>query len=456
MNKSIDSYELPEVILFRIEYDTPPTKMSRKTISNAPLDNDGQPVRMTTRQTTAAASTAPPVSTVPADPAGLPEDIPNRMTHLEMQIQEIRELLITLTAAQARLPSTPSLDDPVPTVEATEQRLPRIRNAAEAIQPPPFQPTRSPSIPRLLRLPTEEPPYRHNKSTISEKITPLSDGVEHTFLQWSASIRDRLLVNEDHYPTDVSRRALIWGTTTGLAKTYLEPQYLSDTHGFHSADEMMDLLGSYFLTGNETEQARNLFDDLHMGEKGHTNETFPEFKARFQSAAITGQVTESEWFRYMWNKLTPQFRSRVAVIKSQWKGDYHTMVRELTAFDQERRRNNELNPLVPPPKRTTTYTRPTDIRKVSASTSKTTRDTPAPYIRTPFLPKPAIPERVRTAAPASSGNCFKCGKPGHFQDKCPLNATVKEIDRNDPDTEEQWEEAVELQSDESLEENDEA
>ncbi|ELR08457.1 hypothetical protein GMDG_00521 [Pseudogymnoascus destructans 20631-21] len=110
--------------------------------------------------------------------------------------------------------------------------------------------------PRTLR--------HYKKSTISEKIHPLSDGVEHTFLQWSASIRDRLVVNEDHYLTDVSRRALIWGTTTGLAKTYLEPQYLSATHGFRSAEEMMDLLGSYYLTGNETEQARNLFDDLQI------------------------------------------------------------------------------------------------------------------------------------------------------------------------------------------------
>ncbi|ELR10034.1 hypothetical protein VC83_07371 [Pseudogymnoascus destructans] len=119
---------------------------------------------------------------------------------------------------------------------------------------------------------------------------------------------------------------------TGLVKTYLEPQYLSATHGFHSAEEMMDLLGLYYLTGNETEQARNLFDDLQMGEKGHASETFPEFKARFQSAAITGQVSESEWFRYMWNKLTPLFRSRVAIIKNQWNGDYQTMVRELTAL----------------------------------------------------------------------------------------------------------------------------
>ncbi|ELR02401.1 hypothetical protein GMDG_05459 [Pseudogymnoascus destructans 20631-21] len=298
---------------------------------------------------------------------------------------------------------------------------------------------------------TEDPPNRYKKSTISEKILPLSDGIVHTFLQWSASIRDRLVVNEDHYLTDVLRRALIWGTTTGLAKTYLEPQYLSATHGFRSAEEMMDLLGSYYLTGNETEQARNLFDDLQMGEKGHASETFPEFKARFQSAAITGQVSELEWFRYMWNKLTPQFRSRLTIIKNQWNGDYQTMVQELTAFDQERRRNNELNPL-PALARTSTHT--TDTAKASAS--KPTRATPALFTRTMFLPKPTMLKCVKTAVPASSGNCFKCGKPGHFQDKCPLNATIKEIDCNDPEAEEQWEEAVELQSDASLEENDKA
>ncbi|ELR09014.1 hypothetical protein GMDG_00632 [Pseudogymnoascus destructans 20631-21] len=187
-----------------------------------------------------------------------------------------------------------------------------------------------------------------------------------------------------------------------------------------------------------------------MGEKGNASKTFPEFKARFQ-AAITGQVSELEWFRYMWNKLTPQFRSRVAIIKNQWNGDYHTMVRELTAFDQERRRNNELNPLPSP---TRTSTRTTDTAKALAL--KPTRATPALFTRTMFLPKPTMPERVKTRVPASSGKCFKCGKPGHFQDKCPLNATIKEIDRNDPEAEEQWEEAVELQSDASLEENNEA
>ncbi|OBT59928.1 hypothetical protein VE03_10718, partial [Pseudogymnoascus sp. 23342-1-I1] len=291
--------------------------MSKNSTPNQP-DNDGQPPRVT-RRTAATAQTALP-----------PESPPDRIGNLEREMQELKAMIATLVVSQTRILPTPE-DTPIPTVESIERRARPMRDTPRTVRLPPLQSTRSPSTQSTSRIPSEDPPHRHKKSTISERITLLSDGVEHTFLQWSASIRDRLVVNEDHYPTDVSRRALIWGTTTGLAKKYLEPQYLSATYGFQSADKMMGLLGSYFLTGNETEQARNLFDDLHMGEEGHVTETFSEFKARFQSAAITGHVTESEWFRYMWNKLTPHFRSRMAVVKSQWEANYQHMVRELTA-----------------------------------------------------------------------------------------------------------------------------
>ncbi|OBT81042.1 hypothetical protein VE02_10333, partial [Pseudogymnoascus sp. 03VT05] len=235
--------------------------MSRKTTQN-PLDNDGQLLRMTTRQTTATGTTAGP-SESPLD----------CIANLESEMRELKAMIATLVASQTRILSTPpAADTPVRTIEVDRDEPPvsPIRNTPGVVRLPPISITRSPSIPALPRQYTEDPSNRYKKSTFLEKITPLSDGIEHTFMQWSASIRDRLVVNEDHYPTDVSRRA--------------------------------------------------------------------------------------------------------------------------TPF-------------------------------------------------TPTAPKLDITGRVRNAVPATSGNCFKCGKPGHFQDKCPLNATVKEIDQNDPETEEQWEEA---------------
>ncbi|ELR05199.1 hypothetical protein GMDG_07240 [Pseudogymnoascus destructans 20631-21] len=171
----------------------------------------------------------------------------------------------------------------------------------------------------------------------------------------------------------------------------------------------MDLLGSYYLTGNETEQARNLFDDLQMGENGHASETFPEFKARFQSAAITGQVSESEWFRYMWNKLTPQFCSRVAIIKNQWNGEYQTMdVHTYLGYGK-------------------------GAVGVEADSS---------HIRS------VHPNRVPPQASHT--------RTSENRSPCALRKLFQEMDRNDPEAEEQWEEAMELQSDASLEENDKA
>ena len=65
--------------------------------------------------------------------------------------------------------------------------------------------------------------YPPRKTVLTEKITPLDEGQAPTFKQWKASIMDRLEVNADHYPTERSRQALVWGTTSGKARDYLEP-----------------------------------------------------------------------------------------------------------------------------------------------------------------------------------------------------------------------------------------
>jgi hypothetical protein len=47
------------------------------------------------------------------------------------------------------------------------------------------------------------------KTQLTEKITPLDDGINPTYQQWRASVRDRLTVNHDHYSDHYSRKALI-------------------------------------------------------------------------------------------------------------------------------------------------------------------------------------------------------------------------------------------------------
>jgi hypothetical protein len=99
--------------------------------------------------------------------------------------------------------------------------------------------------------------------------------------------------------TEVTKKALIWSTTTSIARSYLEPRYQSDDDNFPSTDEMIKTLESYFTTGYETETYRNQFHNIEIGNKDHVNETFAEFTARFRSMAVLGKVLEADWFYYL-------------------------------------------------------------------------------------------------------------------------------------------------------------
>ncbi|ELR03779.1 hypothetical protein GMDG_08947, partial [Pseudogymnoascus destructans 20631-21] len=100
-------------------------------------------------------------------------------------------------------------------------------------------------------------------------------------------------------------------------------------------------------------------------------------------------------------------------MKDQWKGDYLTMVRALTAFDQERRRNGELSSQSKsgessfPGRARLGSSRFPPVEAAKTQPPKTTRSPLGSVQRTPFIPtapKPDITGRVRTAVPAASGN----------------------------------------------------
>ncbi|KFY69490.1 hypothetical protein V496_00196 [Pseudogymnoascus sp. VKM F-4515 (FW-2607)] len=100
-------------------------------------------------------------------------------------------MITTLVASQTRILSTPPpADTLVRTTKADEtvDEQPEypaapMRNTPGTVRLPPVSNACSPLILVLPRQYTEDPSSRYKKSTILEKITPLSNGIEHTFLQ---------------------------------------------------------------------------------------------------------------------------------------------------------------------------------------------------------------------------------------------------------------------------------
>ncbi|KAH7554700.1 hypothetical protein BM1_07361 [Bipolaris maydis] len=175
---------------------------------------------------------------------------------------------------------------------------------------------------------------------------------------------------------------------------------------FETAEDMISLLKTYFVSGNEQAESRAAFHRLSMEKK----ETFPEFKARFISAAVKGSVSRLEWFFYLWEKITPALRMPNLGFKHLWAGSFEKMVQHLTAFDMERRN--------------TLFGLPSDHRPNSGLPS--TKQNPRPNreyrprsydTRPDSVPTPPravsstlrLPSKTPDPEKANYNNCYNCG-----------------------------------------------
>ena len=176
----------------------------------------------------------------------------------------------------------------------------------------------------------------------------------------------------------------------------------------------------------------------------------------------------------MWNKLPTRIRLQNITMKDLWKENFSAMVQHLVRVEIEKARPiNQLNPVSSkkaeyPSNKKSTHTvnsKTSSSAFVSHSyqprTGSGQRQPFQPGDRgTPKPPAPLLPNRNpfgrSSHTPAKDQvKCYRCGEYGHFKDECPKPVSVNELG-GDPEGQQDKEEAVEEETEETLEGNEEA
>ena len=140
--------------------------------------------------------------------------------------------------------------------------------------------------------PAQQPQRCLRKSQLTEKITLIDNGTDLLFKDWCILVKERLAINADHYLTSISQINLVWSTTKGLARGYLQTQYTDSNpeYQFQSAEEILDLLEGMFLDSLEADRAWTSFLHTYMCDPKHPYETFITFKSCFIMLATEGCI----------------------------------------------------------------------------------------------------------------------------------------------------------------------
>ena len=213
------------------------------------------------------------------------------------------------------------------------------------------------------------------------------------FKRWRRQIEDILEINRDRYPTERSRRNLIFACLKGGAQDYMEAYYDSVTD-CTSADALAELNRAY-EDPQARQTARAAFKNLRCGKD------LQSFVNDFRSLASQAAIAAEDQIDEMRERLPYALQAQVASMEFP---DVHALIRQLQRTNQRLATAKASNPIA----RSATTTAPTANTNASnANSSSSSRERGLPKVQEWH----------------ANATCHTCGKRGHIRPFCPDKPT---------------------------------
>ncbi|KAJ5571812.1 hypothetical protein N7535_005472 [Penicillium sp. DV-2018c] len=238
----------------------------------------------------------------------------------------------------------------------------------------------------------------------------MDDGVSVKFTAWRREIENKLLLNDDYYPTEKHRMAYVMNRCAGKAQAQLQPRLEPDAKNqYRTAEEMLEHLQLVFRDPQQRRIALREYGELKM----KVNEDFNTFYAEFSRLALESKRDEELQKDDLFEKLP--YRLQTLVAGEVYKDDV-----TMQDFVDSCRRGAITVTRMQPSNRFRKSESSTfqPGNKGSSTSNKRTSTTPAVNSRgktnTTFAERQAL---------LKEGKCFNCRKEGHLSRDCPEGET---------------------------------
>ncbi|KAJ5465253.1 uncharacterized protein N7458_000939 [Penicillium daleae] len=238
------------------------------------------------------------------------------------------------------------------------------------------------------------------RSTKMPDPAMFSDGKLVKFDDWMTDMKRKLLLNEDHYPTDAHQLAYVSSRCEGKALRHVQPRMKQGaTEAYQTAEDVFDHLGSIFLDPNRRRMAQDQYIALKMDPKQGFNDFLSEFTYLADEADQPKGMRKDDLYRKLPTLLQNQVMADAgedSVTLSQFVRKCQVTSRLISQQIISRAENRSRNP------------------------NRTDTNAPSRNRNDPQTPKPSTRlDDKEKAALLKEGRCFVCREQGHISRNCP-------------------------------------
>lgn len=267
---------------------------------------------------------------------------------------------------------------------------------------------------RASRQNTPSIPHEPKKST-KLPDPPIFEGRDQDLDSWLSRMRNKLLANGDHYPTDSLQIAYTESRIGGEAAKHIAPRLRATAlNRFGTAEEIFGYLNQVYGDPDRRHTAQRAYLKLYQGKR-----SFAEFWAEFQRLAAELDYNQTSMIDDLRFKLNPSLQN--ALVHVPDPTDIYEFARTCQRVDQRLKDIQAVQARVE--RRNPTTAADGKAATPPANTAKTTTSTaaakPPASAMSSTRPTHSDPEKE---ALLRTGSCFNCKQQGHRAADCPLKA----------------------------------